>query len=63
MKKRKTKIQATEVPQQNPVAKFAHHFNKTQTYADKTQYRRQAKHRNQEVSVSAFLRAPTEAFC
>lgn len=35
-------------PQQNPVAKFAHQFNKSQIFADKRQYRRKAKHVGQE---------------
>ncbi len=28
----------------NPVAKFARQFNKAQVYADKSKYRRKAKH-------------------
>ncbi len=28
----------------NPVAKFAHHFNKAQVFADKRKYQRKAKH-------------------
>lgn len=32
----------------NPVAKFAHHFNKAVVYTDKRQYRRKAKHAGQE---------------
>ena len=35
-------------PIKNPVAKFAHHFNRAQTYADKTKYRRKAKHQGLE---------------
>jgi hypothetical protein len=35
-------------PIKNPVAKFAHQFNKAQTYADKTKYRRKAKHHGLE---------------
>ncbi|WP_231886700.1 DUF7230 family protein [Methylomonas methanica] len=35
-------------PIKNPVAKFAHQFNKAQTYADKTKYRRKAKHQGLE---------------
>lgn len=35
-------------PVKNPVAKFAHQFNKAQVYADKTHYRRKAKHRGLE---------------
>jgi hypothetical protein len=35
-------------PINNPVAKFAHHFNKAQVFADKRQYQRKAKHRGLE---------------
>ncbi len=31
-------------PINNPVAQFAHQFNKAQVYADKKHYRRKAKH-------------------
>ncbi|MDD1620642.1 MAG: hypothetical protein LUQ11_04105 [Methylococcaceae bacterium] len=34
----------TDLPIKNPVAKFAHQFNKAQVYADKSKYRRKAKH-------------------
>ena len=33
------------VPIQNPVAKFAHQFNKAHVFEDKNSYRRKAKHR------------------
>lgn len=33
-----------DTPIKNPVAKFAHQFNKAQVYADKSKYRRKAKH-------------------
>ncbi len=32
----------------NPVAKFAHQFNKAQVYKDKSKYLRKIKHKNQE---------------
>ncbi|OQW72696.1 MAG: hypothetical protein BVN35_13620 [Proteobacteria bacterium ST_bin11] len=35
-------------PIKNPVAKFAHQFNKAQAFADKTKYRRKAKHQGLE---------------
>lgn len=64
MKKRKNQRQLDDLPLQNPVAKFAHQFNKAHVFADKTQYRRNNKHRKQEASVSIFLmRMLTEAFC
>ncbi len=44
----------------NPVAKFAHRFNKAQVFADKRQYQRKAKHRGLEpfaiVSVEAIAK-------
>ncbi len=33
---------------QNPVAKFAHQFNKAQVFADKRHYKRNAKHKSAE---------------
>ena len=62
MKKRK-KQQPAAVALQNPVAKFAHQFNKCQRYEDKTQYRRNAKHKKQEASPSVLSRMLGEAFC
>jgi hypothetical protein len=53
MKKRNTKIileDSTVIL--NPVAKFAHQFNKAQVFADKTKYQRRAKHKKQEVSLN-----------
>ncbi len=50
MKKRSNPNKIDCIPIQNPVAKFAHQFNKAQVYADKSQYRRKAKHRQQEAS-------------
>lgn len=54
MKKRKNQRQLEDISLQNPVAKFAHQFNKAQAYCDKTQYRRKAKHPKQEASSSIF---------
>ncbi len=50
MKKRKTMNKIGDAPNQNPVAKFAHQFNKAQIFADKRDYRRKAKHVKQEAS-------------
>ncbi len=50
MKKRSNPNKIDCIPIQNPVAKFAHQFNKAQVFADKNQYRRNAKHRQQEAS-------------
>jgi hypothetical protein len=50
MKKRKNMNKIEEVPNPNPVAKFAHQFNKAQVFADKRDYRRKAKHAKEEVT-------------
>ncbi|MDD2725094.1 MAG: hypothetical protein PHH59_13870 [Methylovulum sp.] len=64
MKKRKNQRQLDSLPQQNPVAKFAHQFNKTQAFCDKTQYRRKAKHSKQEASANILTtRMFAQAFC
>lgn len=42
-KRTKAKGLAAE-PTHNPVAKFAHQFNKAQIFADKRHYQRKAKH-------------------
>ena len=42
----------------NPVAKFAHKFNKAQVFKDKTKYQRNAKHKGKEpfpMLLSAIL--------
>jgi hypothetical protein len=49
------------VPIQNPVAKFAHQFNKAHVFEDKNNYRRKAKHRKQEASLIALVRVIREA--
>lgn len=40
---------------QNPVAKFAHQFNRFHCFNDKSKYRRNAKHKKQEASLRALL--------
>ncbi|MGZ8223360.1 MAG: DUF7230 family protein [Methylobacter sp.] len=50
MKKRKNPKGAEIVPIQNPVAKYAHLFNKAQTFCDKRKYNRKAKHSRQEAT-------------
>lgn len=37
-----------DLPLKNPVAKFAHQFNKAQVFKDKSHYQRKAKHAGQE---------------
>ncbi|ESS73454.1 hypothetical protein MGMO_20c00090 [Methyloglobulus morosus KoM1] len=63
MKKRKNMNKIEEAPNQNPVAKFAHQFNKAQVFDDKTEYRRQAKHRKQEASPYTSFKVDGEASC
>jgi hypothetical protein len=49
MKKRKNPQGADAVSLQNPVAKYAHLFNRAQTFCDKSKYSRKAKHQRQEA--------------
>jgi hypothetical protein len=63
MKKRKNPNKVDCVPIQNPVAKFAHQFNKAQIYEDKNKYHRNAKHRNQEVSLITPAKVIRETSC
>ena len=52
MKKRKNMNKIEETLNQNPVAKFAHQFNKAQVFDDKSKYNRKEKYVKQEVSPS-----------
>jgi hypothetical protein len=63
MKKRKNPNKIEDVPVQNPVAKFAHQFNKAHSFCDKSKYRRNAKHRKQEASPITLGRVIGEASC
>jgi hypothetical protein len=63
MKKRKNPNTKEGVPIQNPVAKFAHRFNKAHIFEDKNTYRRNAKHRKQDASPIALVRVIREASC
>ncbi|MBS3965038.1 MAG: hypothetical protein KGZ80_11220 [Methylomonas sp.] len=44
MKKQNRSKVLPDVPIKNPVAKFAHQFNKAQVFGDKRRYQRNAKH-------------------
>lgn len=57
MKKSKHPGDAETAPKHNPVAKFAHRFNKACAFCDKSKYRRKAKHTGQEAYAIAPLRA------
>lgn len=51
MKKRHNIKLPTEVVIKNPVAKYAHQFNKAQVFEDKTKYQRRAKHKGREPFI------------
>lgn len=61
MKKRKNPDKIDCIPIQNPVAKFAHQFNKAHFFEDKNKYQRNTKHRKQEASLITPLRVIREA--
>ena len=46
-----------------PGAKFAHQFNKAHIFADKNKYHRNARHRNQEVSLITLTKVIRETSC
>jgi hypothetical protein len=60
MKKRNNPKKIECVPVQNPVAKFAHQFNKAHVFEDKNKYHRNVKHRKQEASLITLLRVIKE---
>jgi hypothetical protein len=55
MKKQKRDQGLPPLSVKNPVAKFAHQFNKAQVFADKRRYQRQAKHRGLEPFAIVFV--------
>jgi hypothetical protein len=63
MKKRKQLTKATAIPLQNPVAKFAHTFNKSLSFRDKSKYFRNVKHRKQEASSVVLTKITEKAPC
>ena len=63
MNKRKNTNKIECVRIQNPVAKFAHQFNKAHVFEDKNKYHRNAKHRKQEASLIILVRLIREASC
>jgi hypothetical protein len=63
MKKRKTNNKMDCISMQNPVAKFAGQFNKSQIYRDKSKYTRKPKHGKQEVFPVVFsIELPEKPF-
>ncbi len=63
MKKRKNQQGTEAVPNQNPVAKYAHLFNKAQIFCDKSKYSRKEKHQQQEASPIILRRMIGLASC
>jgi hypothetical protein len=63
MKKRKNRSELETLPLQNPVAKYAHQFNKAQTFRDKSKYSRRAKHAKQEVFPITLFGAIGKTSC
>ena len=63
MKNRKKPNKIDCVPIQNPVAKFAHQFNKAHVFEDKNKYHRNAKHRKQDTSPIILIRVIGEVSC
>ncbi|MCK9397004.1 MAG: hypothetical protein M0Q44_15595 [Methylobacter sp.] len=63
MKKRKNPKRLEIIPPQNPVAKYAHLFNKAQTFCDKSKYSRKAKHPRQEATPMVLSRIIGIASC
>ncbi len=63
MKKLKNQQGTETVPRQNPVAKYAHLFNKAQTFCDKSKYSRKEKHQRQEASPIILRRMIGLASC
>lgn len=55
MKKRNNSPEQAIILHHNPVARFAHCFNKSCRFDDKTKYRRSIKHKKQEVSLIVLL--------
>jgi hypothetical protein len=54
MKKRHKIELPTEIVIKNPVAKYAHEFNKAQVFKDKTKYQRGAKHKGREPFIMSL---------
>jgi hypothetical protein len=60
MKKRQPTKQPAEGVIKNPVAKYAHQFNKAQVFEDKTRYKRGAKHKGREPFIMSLSKGITK---
>ncbi len=63
MKKRKNINRKANAPEQNPVAKYAHQFNKAHIFKDKSKYDRKAQHAKQEDFPIALISDIGKSFC
>jgi len=63
MKKRSNKNGRGNIPDLNPVAKYAHQFNKAHTFKDNSKYTRKAKHAKQEVFPIFLINGIGETSC
>jgi hypothetical protein len=63
MKKRRNSNKIDGIAVQNPVAKFAHQFNKAYIFTDKSKYHRKEKHKRQEASSIIPVGIIEEASC
>ena len=63
MKKRKNMNKIESIVLQNPVAKFAHQFNKAHIFAERNKYNRKTKHAKQEASTFILTRVNVEVSC
>lgn len=62
MKKRSKNKLLLETVIKNPVAKYAHQFNKTQVFKDKTKYQRGEKHKGREPFIMSLQKGITKGF-
>jgi hypothetical protein len=62
MKKRHKIELPTEIVIKNPVAKYAHEFNKAQVFKDKTKYQRGAKHKGREPFIMSLAKGITKGY-
>lgn len=61
-KNRKNKLILQQPTVKNPVAKYAHHFNKAQVFKDKTRYQRNTKHKGREAFNMSLKKNILKAF-
>lgn len=62
MKKYRKQKHLQEPSLQNPVAKYAHQFNKSQVFKDKTKYQRKVKHKAREPFIVSLKQGITKGF-